>query len=88
LQVGSATNWVKVWAGMLETVALQSDGSLWYWGDNPDPAFDMHVGNILVPTRISPDTNWVDVGFGPWTVFAIKSDGTLWTWGRNAHVYT
>ena len=64
VQVGSATNWIKVWAGMLESVALQSDGSLWYWGDNPDPAFDMHVGQILVPTRISPDTNWVDVGSG------------------------
>lgn len=73
---------------MLETVALQSDGSLWYWGGNPDPAIDQRVGNIFVPARIFPDTNWVDVGFGPWTVFAIKSDGTLWTWGRNAHAYT
>jgi alpha-tubulin suppressor-like RCC1 family protein len=88
LQVGSATNWIKVWAGSLETVAMQSDGSLWYWGGNLDPAYDTHVGMILVPTRISPDTNWVDVGFGSWTVFAIKSDGTLWTWGRCAHDYT
>ena len=44
VQVGSATNWIKVWAGMLETVALQSDGSLWYWGDNPDPAFGQGTG--------------------------------------------
>ena len=88
VQVGSSTNWIKVWVGLLETVALQSDGSLWYWGENPNPAFAQGVGQILVPTRISPDTNWVDVGFGPWTVFAIKSDGTLWVWGRNAHVYT
>jgi hypothetical protein len=88
VQVGCATNWIKVWAGSLESVAMQSEGSLWYWGDNPDPAFDMHVGKIPVPTRISPDTDWVDVGFGVNTVFAIKADGTLWTWGRNAHVYT
>ncbi len=88
VQVGSATNWIKVWAGILETVALQSDGSLWYWGENPNPAFAQGAGQIVIPTRISPDTDWVDVGFGVNTVFAIKSDGTLWTWGRNAHVYT
>lgn len=88
VQVGSATNWVKVWAGSLESVGMQSDGSLWYWGDNPDPGYDMHVGRILVPTRVSPDTNWVDVGFGVNTAFAIKSDGTLWAWGRNADAYT
>jgi len=38
MQVGSGTNWLKVWAGLLETVALQADGSLWFWGDNPNPA--------------------------------------------------
>ncbi len=84
----SPTLQLKVWAGTLETVAIQSDGTLWYWGDNPNPAFSQEAGRISVPTRISPDTNWVDVGFGVYTVFAIKSDGTLWTWGREAHVYT
>jgi len=91
VQVGSATNWVKVWAGLLETVAQQSDGSLWFWGDNPDPAIPQSgpgASNILSPTRVSTDTNWVDVGFGPWTVLAIKSEGTLWAWGRQAHVFT
>lgn len=88
VQVGSSTNWIKVWSGVLETVALQSDGSLWYWGENPNPAFAQGANQIVAPTRISPDTNWVDVGFGVNTVLAIKSDGTLWTWGRNAHVYT
>jgi len=88
VQVGSSTNWIKVWAGILETVALQSDGSLWYWGENPNPAFAQGAGQIVSPMRISPDTNWVDVGFGVNTVLAIKSDGTLWAWGRNAHFYT
>jgi alpha-tubulin suppressor-like RCC1 family protein len=90
-QVGSATNWVKVCAGLLESVALQSDGSLWYWGDNPDPAIPQtgpRSANIFTPQRVTPDTNWIDVGFGPWTVLAIKSDGTLWSWGRNAHLFT
>jgi alpha-tubulin suppressor-like RCC1 family protein len=89
VQVGSATNWVKVWAGMLETVALQSDGSLWYWGDNPNPELPQDAAHAIgVPMRVSPDTNWVDIGFGPWTALAIKSDGTLWAWGRFAHQFT
>ncbi len=88
VQIGSGTNWVKVWTGILEGVGLQSDGTLWYWGENPDPAFAQGAGQIVSPQRISPDTNWVDVGFGVNTEFAIKSDGTLWAWGRNAHVYT
>jgi RNA polymerase sigma factor (sigma-70 family) len=88
-QIGSATNWVKVWAGMVETVALQSDGSLWYCGDNPNPDVPQDEANsIRVPTRVSADTNWAEVGFGPWTVLAIKADGTLWTWGRFAHQFT
>jgi alpha-tubulin suppressor-like RCC1 family protein len=89
VQVGTATNWIKVWAGGLETVAMQSDGSLWYWGENPNPAFAQGAGQIVAPMRVSPDTNWTDVGIGTeGTVFAIKSDGTLWAWGRQAHVYT
>jgi alpha-tubulin suppressor-like RCC1 family protein len=60
---------------------LQSDGSLWYWGENPNPSFAENVGQTLSPMRVNADTNWVDVGFGVYTVFAIKSDGTLWTWG-------
>jgi alpha-tubulin suppressor-like RCC1 family protein len=88
VQIGMSTNWIKVWAGLLETVAMQSDGSLWYWGENPDPNFAQGTNQIFAPKQISPDTNWVDVGFGVNTVFAIKSDGTLWTWGRQADRYT
>lgn len=91
IQVGTQTNWVKIWAGLLESVGLQSDGSLWYWGDNPNPSVSQTGSssrNICRPTRISAETNWVDVGFGPWTVLAIKGDGTLWAFGRQAFLFT
>jgi alpha-tubulin suppressor-like RCC1 family protein len=85
VQVGTSTNWTKVWSGGIQTVGLQSDGSLWFWGSVTGGSDGK---NILVPTRISPDTNWVDVCFGYFTVLAIKSDGTLWSWGNEARFYT
>jgi RNA polymerase sigma factor (sigma-70 family) len=86
VQVGTSTNWTKIWAGHIQTVGLQSDGSLWFWGSLTGDGQD--TNQILVPTRISPDTNWTDVCFGYFTVFAIKSDETLWSWGREANFYT
>ena len=86
VQVGASTNWTKIWADGIQTVGLQSDGSLWFWGSLTGDGND--TNKFRVPTRMSPDTNWTDVGFGYFTVFAIKSDGTLWSWGREANIYT
>jgi RNA polymerase sigma factor (sigma-70 family) len=85
-QVGSSTNWQKIWASGIQTVGQQSDGSLWFWGSLTGSSSD--TNQYGVPTRVSPDTNWIDVSFGYFNIFAIKADGTLWTWGRNAGIYT
>ena len=85
-QVGSSTNWIKVWAAGIQNVGQQSDGSLWFWGSLTGSSAD--TNRYLIPTRVSPDTNWVDVCFGYFNVFSIKTDGTLWAWGRNAGIYT
>ncbi len=85
VQVGTSSNWTKILGGGIQTVGLQSDGSLWFWG-SPD-GHGRGKNNFLVPTRVSPDTNWIDVCFGYFTTFALKSDGTLWTWGLKADIY-
>jgi RNA polymerase sigma factor (sigma-70 family) len=85
-QIGTNTNWTKVWASGIQTVGIQSDGSLWFWGSLTGSARDTNY--FRVPTRVSADTNWSEVGFGYFVVFAIKTDGTLWAWGRNVGIYT
>ena len=87
LQVGSSTNWVRIWASNIESVGQQSDGSLWFWGHQL-LQFGAKAQFIRTPTRLSSDTNWVDVGLGDFMGFAIKSDGTLWAWGADADIYT
>jgi alpha-tubulin suppressor-like RCC1 family protein len=86
VQVGSSTNWTKVWGGGVQAVGLQSDGSLWFWGSLTGGSEDRHA-IYQVPTRVSPDDGWVDVCFGYFTMFALKSDGTLWVWGHEARYY-
>ena len=86
LRIGTSTNWEKLWTGNIQTVGLQSDGSLWFWGSLSGSSSDKDK-NITVPTRVSPDTNWTDVCFGYFTMFALKSDGTLWTWGLKSDIY-
>ena len=85
VQVGVSTNWVRIWSSSIQTVGLQSDGSLWFCGALRGPKPE---GVIRVPTRVSPDADWVDASIGWYTVFAVKSDGTLWCFGDKAGVYS
>jgi alpha-tubulin suppressor-like RCC1 family protein len=87
VRVGSSTNWIRIWANLIENVGQQSDGSLWFWGWDYTRSCPQGA-STPVPTRVAPDTNWVDVAMGDWMVFAIKADGTLWAWGRLAHIFT
>jgi alpha-tubulin suppressor-like RCC1 family protein len=85
-QVGTNTNWRKVWASGLQSVGLQSDGSLWFWGSLTGEGGEKN--SFRAPMRVSPETNWSEVGFGYFNAFAIQSDGTLLAWGRDAGIYT
>jgi alpha-tubulin suppressor-like RCC1 family protein len=76
--------WSKVDCGLRHMVGIQSDGTLWTWGEN-------HYGQLglgdqmtrTVPTKVGTDTNWAQCSAGCYFTVAIKTDGTLWTWGFN-----
>jgi alpha-tubulin suppressor-like RCC1 family protein len=84
VQVGTETNWNKVFAGTTHTIGMKRDGSLWAWGRNHRGQLGL---NDLVtrssPVQIGTETYWKDAAVAQNTTAAIKNDGTLWSWGDN-----
>ncbi len=91
-QVGTGSNWVKVvaWPGVFGA-GIQSDGSLWAWGNTTLPSY-VRAGyattNFNTPLTTSPAATgipgpWVDLALGgPYGagagIVALRADGTLW----------
>jgi alpha-tubulin suppressor-like RCC1 family protein len=85
VQVGSLTDWDRVYAGRQHTFGIKTDGTLWVWG------FNQYGGNgtgnttyYSSPVQVGSLTNWASLGPGSEYTAAVKTDGTLWAWGRNA----
>ena len=84
VQIGTATNWVSVAAGIAYTVTLRSDGTLWAWGYNLSGQLgDGTTTDRNSPVQIGTATNWNGIAVGAYHTAALKSDGTLWAWGSN-----
>jgi len=83
-RIGTGLDWDSVSAGNGNTVAIKTDGSLWFWGSNGDGT-DIGISGThrTMPERIGTDTDWSNASAGSGHVAAIKSDGSLWAWGRN-----
>lgn len=86
-------HWVAVAAGGTHSLALQSDGTLWAWGDNffgqlGDPTFGassntpQQIVNFTPPT-LGFNSSWVAIAAGLGHSLALQADGTLWAWGSN-----
>lgn len=87
VQVGTLTNWKKVWVGDEYMFAVKTDGTLWAWGLNGlGQLGDGTTINRSSPVQIGSDTNWTGAAPGGSTSAAIallvKSDGSLYVTGR------
>jgi surface protein len=92
-QVGSDTNWSKVYANNGFFVAQKTNGTLWSWGYSAGIYGHNILSSISTPTQIGLDTDWVDVcsvttgaaTSSSTTLVALKSNGTLWGCGENTY---
>ncbi len=91
-QVGTAANWVKVvgWPNSF-SAGIQSDGTLWAWGNTALPSY-IRAGYAATNYLIAPITTspalanipgpWVDISVIALAqrqgVVALRADGTLW----------
>ena len=78
--------WSIVRSGGLHSCAIQTDGSLWCWGENVYGEVGIGANTaveVTAPARIGTDT-WIAVAVGTLHTCAIREDSTLWCWGHNA----
>lgn len=83
----NSKQWQIVAANALHTCAIQSDGSLWSWGDNTAGQLGDGTNTRRTwPTRIGSSLSWRSVAEGKHLhTGAIQADGSLWAWGYNYH---
>jgi alpha-tubulin suppressor-like RCC1 family protein len=84
-QVGSDTNWQKIYGGQDCAKAIKNDGSMWAWGTNGGGIFGNNLGGEVtsnIPVLISNDS-WNYISIGVDYSINIKDDGSLWVCGRN-----
>lgn len=83
-QIGTATDWQGIEAGLEHSLAVKTDGTLWAWGrNNFSQLGDGTTTDRTAPVQIGTDTNWKTVSGGMTFSAAVKTNGTLWTWGHN-----
>lgn len=62
-------------------VAIQKDGSLWFWGDS---AYNgLEPKSVLLPMQIGGREMWISASTSQGFTLAIRKDGSLWGRGRN-----
>ncbi len=78
----------KIAAGGFFSLALDSGGNVWAWGDNAYGELGNTAATTGVPVKVQKSTGGdlsgiVDIAAGGSHVLAIDSTGNIWAWGYN-----
>ena len=79
-----AENVIAVAAGLRQSMALCSNGTVWVWGDNRYGQLGTgNKENRLTPTMIRGLSGATAIAAGVAHGLALRSDGSVWAWGMN-----
>ena len=79
--------WQSVAAGESHSLALNSNGTLWGWGDNRFGQLDPsnYVATFTIPAILNTAADWSTINSGYYHTVAIKNNLSLWAWGDNSY---
>ncbi|MBA2665144.1 MAG: hypothetical protein H0U74_22850 [Bradymonadaceae bacterium] len=82
-QVGTASDWSQVEAGLNHNCGLRAGGQLWCWGQNNRG--QLGTGSISTnhntAQRVGTASDWAQVSAGHEHSCGVRQNGTLWCWG-------
>lgn len=85
-QIKNVNKIISVVSGDSHSIALESDGTVWGWGNNWEKQVtNSDEDNIFTPTQIEGLENVKQIACGKNFNLALKVDGTVWCWGANKH---
>ena len=80
------TTFTRIAGGWEHSLAIDSDGQLWAWGDNQYGQLGTgDNADKSTPVKVSADGTFVQVAAGDGFSLAIDSDGHVWAWGDNQY---
>ena len=87
-RVESASSWLKIAAGYVHTLAINTVGELYAWGENNYGQLGLgDTTDRNTPTRVGSASNWLKIAAGYGHTLAINTVGELYAWGENNYGY-
>jgi len=80
-QMGTESDWEKVYTSGYTSFAIKTDGSLWAWGDSNTIGYLGTMVENWSPHQIGTTSDWASISACLPTAMGVKTDGTLWVWG-------
>ncbi len=77
------TTWSSISSGVVHSLAIKTDGTLWAWGRNTRGELGQNNRTYYSSPVQIPGTTWSSADGADQHTIALKTDGTLWAWGRN-----
>ena len=86
-QIGTDTDWEKVYCGFWLTILIKTTGTMWVMGNNFNYATGrgLNSGQTTSPTQVGVATDWDSATPGLYGGLAIKTTGQLYSWGTDVN---